>query len=404
MSAEGIRVRLLLAAADGGPALVGLHLPSLRPIPPEPGTPLLVLSAEGMRTAAADPGLVRVAAVLHLGRLPARRALADVLKARPAPETIAAAVAAALDPDAPGEGLARRVADAGPGDLAELQLRHLLHRMAAAPGGWRLRRIQQALLHALPAGWRPDVAPPAWETRRDDAHHVARALAGAPHGEPLTAFQALAADAATALAMLVQDPRRILRGRDAPAIRDALLGVLDAVAALLPPGHGALAPEDAQRVAATLLLTPSGLLADGPALLILTAADLKPLGGDGTWIQRVRLEGGRLRADGAPIRPDPTVLSMTLGRGRAMLFSEDRRLEIARLLDTIGLGGLAPERCILLDRLAADLGRPVRDLAAFGDLPDPLPPGTSPVQAASAAVRRGLAALLSPRNPSRTSV
>ena len=85
---------------------------------------------------------------------------------------------------------------------------------------------------------------------------------------------------------------------------------------------------------------------------------------------------------------------MALGRGRAILFAEDRRLEVARLLHQAELGGRAPERCVLLDRLAADLGRPASDLAVFGAMHERLPPDVSPAQAASAAVRRGLNHLL----------
>jgi hypothetical protein len=66
-----------------------------------------------------------------------------------------------------------------------------------------------------------------------------------------------------------------------------------------------------------------------------------------------------------------------------------RRLKVARLLHQADLGGLAPEHCILLDFLAADLGRPPAHLATFGAMPDRLPPDISPIQAASVAVRRG---------------
>jgi len=384
------RIRLLLADADGGRALVGVSLPDLAPAPPEPDTPLLVVSAAGMRAAAADPEIARAPAVLHLGRLPEAQAALETLRppAGP-PHAVAAAIAAALDAQAPGEALARRIAEAGLRDLAELQLRHLLHRIATAPGGWRLRRIQQVLLRDLPPAWRPDAPERPWEGRRDDARDMARALAGAPRGEAVAPLQALAADAAAALAMLVPDPRRRLSGRSAIRIREALQETLAAVAALLPPGRGALAAEGAARVAAVALLAPEGLLADGDALLLLCDADLRPLGGQGLWMQRLRIDQGRLRTAGPPVRPDATTLSMALGRGRAILFSEERRLEVARLLHQADLGGLAPERCILLDRLAADLGRPAADLAAFGAMPERLPPDVSPVQAASAAVRRG---------------
>ena len=388
------RIRLLLADADGGRALVGISLPDLAPAPPEPGTPLLVLSAAGMRAGAADPEIARAPSVFHLGRLPEAEAALEALRPPAAPHAVAAAIAAALDAKAPGEALARRIAEAGLRDLAELQLRHLLHRMATASGGWRLRRIQQVLLRDLPPSWRPDAPERPWEGHQDDVRDTARALAGAPRGEPLAPLQALAADAAAALAMLVPDPRRRLSGRSAPRIRGALQEALAAVAALLPPGRGALAPEGAARVAAVALLALEALLADGDALLLLCDADLRPLGGQGLWMQRLRVAQGRLRTAGPLVRPDVTTLSMALGRGRAILFSEDRRLEVARLLYQAELGGLAPEHCVLLDRLAADLGRPAADLAAFGAMPERLPPDVSPAQAASAAVRRGLNHLL----------
>jgi len=365
------RIRLLLTDADGGRVLVGVSLPDLAPTPPEPGIPLLVLSAAGMRAAAADPEIARAPAVLHLGRLPEAQAALGALRPPAGPHAVAAAIAAAIDAQAPGEALARRIAKVGLRDLAELQLRHLLHRITTAPGGWRLRRIQQALLRDLPPAWRPDAQERPWEGRRDDVRDTARALAGAPRGETIAPLQALAADAAAALAMLVPDPRRRLSGRSASRIRDALQEALADIAALLPPGHGALAPEAAARIAAVALLAPEDQLADGDALLLLCDTDLRPLGGQGMWMQRLRIDQGRLRAAGPPVRPDATTLSMALGRGRAILFSEERRLEVARLLHQ------------------ADLECPPADLTAFGAMPDRLPPDISPVQAASAAVRRG---------------
>ena len=84
--------------------------------------------------------------------------------------------------------------------------------------------------------------------------------------------------------MLVPYPRRRLSGCSAPQIRGALQEVLAAVAALLPPGCGALAPEGTARVAAVALLAPEALLAHRDALLLLCDANLRPLGGQGLWM------------------------------------------------------------------------------------------------------------------------
>lgn len=161
----------------------------------------------------------------------------------------------------------------------------------------------------------------------------------------------------------------------------------------MPPGYGPLAPDGAARCAAIRLLASDTLLANGSALLILEDADLRPFGGQGIRIQRLRIANERIHANGPILQPDLTVLVMMLGAERAVLFSENSRLALAHRLANAGHSGLAPERCILLDRLAADRGRPTPDLAAFGNVPLPLPPGTNPAQAASAAVRRGLARL-----------
>ena len=110
-------------------------LPNLAPAPTEPGTPLLVVSTAGMCAAAVDPESARASAVLHLERLPEAQAALGALRPSAGPYTVAAAIAAALDAQASGEALARRIAEEGLRDLAELQLRHLLHRMTTAPDG-----------------------------------------------------------------------------------------------------------------------------------------------------------------------------------------------------------------------------------------------------------------------------